>query len=188
MRLRLSAAVGAVAVLVGLLVSFQQELAALLPGSWAFVLLVALIAGVQAVSAAFSRRNTPLREEETGDPERRYEAPTPGDELHETLRFARNRSRAGDRPRDRLRERVADVAVAAIADAEGCSTAEARERIRTGDWTDDPIAAWFLSEEVGLAPSVRARLLAAAPFSQFDAAFDRTVQVVEAKTGYGGER
>lgn len=188
MRLRLSAAIGAAAVLVGLLVSFQQEFAALLPGSWAFVLLVAVVAGIQTVSTALSRRRTPIREEETGDPERRYEAPVPGDDLTETLRFARNHSRAGDRPRDRIRDRVADAAVAAVADVDGCSKREARERVRTGEWTDDPVAAWFLSEAVGLTPRERARLLAAAPFSQFEAAFDRTVAAIDAKTGYGGDR
>lgn len=179
MRLRLSAAIGAVAVLVGLFVSFRQEFAGLLPGSWTFVLLMAAVAAIQMVRTVMSRRGTPIREAETGDPEQRYEAPTPGDELRETLRFARERSRAGDRPRDRIRDRVSDVAAAAIADAEGCSNAEARERLATGEWTTDPIAAWFLGEELGLPPRVRARLLASAPFSQFEAALDRTVREVE---------
>lgn len=186
MRLRLSAAIGAVAVLVGLFVSFQQEFASLLPGSWAIVLVVAVVAGIQTISTALSRRRTPIREEETGDPERRYEAPVPGDDLAETLRFARQYSRAGDRPRDRIRERIADAAVAAVVETEGCSADEARERVRSGEWTDDPVAAWFLGEEVGLPPAVRARLFAAAPFSQFEAAFDRTVRAVETTTDLGG--
>lgn len=179
MRLRLSAAIGALAVLAGLFVSFQQDLASLLPGSWTFVLLMAAVAAIQMVRTGLSRRGTPIREAETGDPEQRYEAPTPGDELRETLRLARERSRAGDRPRDRIRDRVADVAAAAIADAEGCSNAEAKKRLGTGEWTADPVAAWFLSEELGLPPRVRARLLAVAPFSQFEAALDRTVREVE---------
>lgn len=186
MRWGLSAAIGALAVLVGLAVSFQQELAALVPGSWVVVLLVAIVAGIQTVSAALSRRRTPLEEAETGDPERRYEAPVPGDELIETLRYARNRSRAGDRPRDRIRERVADAAVAAVADAEGCSEEAARDRIRAGEWTDDAVAAWFLGEEVGLPANERARLLASAPFSQFEAAFDRAVRAVDAVERGGG--
>ena len=188
MRLRLSAAVGAVAVLVGLAISFQQGLAGAIPASWAFVLLVAVVAGVQTLSTVFSRRGTPIQGADTGDPERRYEAPTPGDDLAETLAFARRRSRAGDRPRDRLRERVADIAAAAVADAAGCSTDEAAERVRTGEWTDDPVAAWFLGEEVGLPPATRARLLAAAPFSQFEASFDRTVREVERLSDHGGAR
>lgn len=180
------AAVGVVTVLAGLFVSFQQAYAGLIPATWAFVLLVAVLAGVQTVSSVFARRRAPIRETETGDPERRYEAPVPGDDLGETLRYARNRSRAGDRPRDRIRRRVGDAAVEAVVAAEGCAESEARDRVRTGEWTDDPIAAWFLGDEVGLPPAERVRLLASAPFSQFEAAFDRTVRAVDAKTG--GER
>lgn len=188
MRLRLSAAIGAVAVLVGLAVSFQQGLASAIPASWAFVLLIAVVAGAQTVSIVFSRRRTPIQAAETGDPERRYEAPTPGGDLAETLALARQGSRAGDRPRDRVRERVAGAAVAAVADAEGCSREEATERVRTGEWTDDPVAAWFLGEEVGLPAATRARLLATAPFSQFEASFDRSVREIERLSDHGGER
>lgn len=185
---RAAAAVGAVAVLVGLFVSFQQAFAGLIPATWAFVLLVAAVAGIQTLSTVFSRRGTPLLETETGDPERRYEAPQPGDELAETLGIARQRSRAGDRPRDRIRSRTVDAAVAAVADAESCSEAEARERVENGEWTDDPVAAWFLGDDVALPTGNRARLLASAPFSQFEAAFSRTVGAIERVSGRGGER
>ena len=188
MRLRLSAAIGAVAVLVGLLVSFQQGLAGPFPDRWAFVILVAGIAGVQLLGEISARRRTPLREAETGDPERRYEAPTPGDDLVETLELARRRSRGRNDPRLRLRGRLTDAAVAAVVAAEGCSESEARERIRTGEWTDDPVAAWFLSDDVSLTPSERARLIASAPFSRFEAAFGRTVRAIERQDDRGGVR
>lgn len=183
MRLRLSAGIGAVAVLVGLAISFQQGFASAIPASWAFVLLIAVVAGVQTIRTAFSRRRTPIQATDTGDPERRYEAPTPGDDLAETIALARQRSRGGDRPRDRVRERVADAAAAAVANAEGCSVDEAAERVRNGEWTEDPVAAWFLGDEVGLRPAERARLLASAPFSQFEASFDRTVREIERLSG-----
>lgn len=186
MRRRL-AAFGAVAVLVGLFVSFRQEFAGLIPATWVFVLLIAVAAGVQSVTTALSRRRTPIRETDTGDPERRYEAPTPGDDIRETLRYARRSSRRGDRPREQLRERIATVAAAAVADAEDCSESAARERVRTGEWTEDPVAAWFLSDEVRLPPAERARLLATAPFSQYEAAFARTVGVVDDLVSHGGD-
>jgi hypothetical protein len=185
---RAIAAVGAVAVLVGLFVSFQQEFAGSIPVSWVFVLLVAVAAGVQSVSTALSRRRTPLEQAETDDPERRYEAPTPGEDLEELLRFASRRSRRGNRPREQLRERIADVAVDAVVAAEDCSESTARERVRTGEWTDDPVAAWFLGEDVRLHPAERGRLLASAPFSQYEAAFERTVRVVDDLAAHGGER
>ena len=187
MRRRL-AAFGAVAVLVGLFVSFQQEFAGLIPASWVFVLLIAVAAGVQAVTTVLGRRRTPLHQADTGDPERRYEAPAPGDDLRETLRYARRSSRRGDRPREQLRERVAAVAAAGVADATGCSQEAAQDRIESGEWTDDPVAAWFLSETVRLPPAERARLLARAPFSQYEAAFARTVGVVDDLVSHGGER
>ena len=176
---RALAGVGAAAVLVGLFVSFRQEFAAALPGSWVFVLLVAIAAGIQSVSAVLARRRTEIYETETGDPERRYEAPVPGDDLHEIMGFASNRGRGVNRSRDRVRERLVAVAAVAVADTEDCSESEARDRIERGEWTDDPIAAWFLSQDVGLAPAERARLLAAAPFSQYESAFDRTVRVID---------
>jgi|AntRauTorcE11898_2_1112593.scaffolds.fasta_scaffold29102_2 hypothetical protein len=185
MRLRFTAAIGAIAVLVGLAISFQQGLASAIPASWAFVLVIAVVAGVQTIRTAFSRRRTPIQAAETGDPERRYEAPTPGDDLAETIALSRQRTRGTDRPRDRVRRRVATAAAAAVADAEGCSLEEAGERVRTGEWTEDPVAAWFLGEAVGLAPAERARLLASAPFSQFEASFDRTVREVERLSGGG---
>jgi len=183
---RVLAGVGAVAVLVGLFVSFQQEFAGLLPGNWVFVLLVAAAAGIQSVSTVLARRRTSIYETETGDPERRYEAPTPGDDLHDLMGFASTRSRGVNRSRDQLRERLVAVAAAALADAEGCTETEARDRIERGEWTDDPVAAWFLSRDVGLAPAERARLLAAAPFSQYEAAFDRTVRAVDEIASGGG--
>jgi len=183
---RALAGVGAVAVLVGLFVSFQQEFAGLLPGSWVFVLLVAVAAGIQSVSTVLARRRTPIDEAETGDPERRYEAPVPGDDLNDMMSFASTRSRGINRSRDHIRERLVTVAVAAVADAEDCTESEARDRIEHGEWTDDPIAAWFLGEEVRLPPTDRARLLATAPFSQYEAAFDRTVRVVDELAPGGG--
>ncbi len=182
------AAIGTVAVLVGLFVSFQQQFAGAIPVSWVFVLLVAVGAGIQSVSTALSRRRTPLEQVETDDPERRYEAPTPGEELEEMLRFASQRSRRGNRPREQIRERIAAVAVDAIVAAEDCSASTARERVRSGEWTDDPVAAWFVGEDVRLHPAERGRLLASAPFSQYEAAFDRTVRVVDDLASHGGER
>jgi len=183
---RALAGLGAAAVLAGLFVSFQQEFAALLPGSWIFVLLIAVAAGIQSVSSILARRRTEIYEAETGDPEQRYEAPVPGDDLHEIMGFASNRSRGVNHSRDRVRERLLAVATVAVADAEDCSEAEARDLIERGEWTDDPVAAWFLSQSVGLAPAERARLLARAPFSQYEAAFARTVDVIDEITSGGG--
>lgn len=183
MNVRLSGILGAVAVLVGLLFIVQREFAAALSLEWTLVLLVAAVAGIQALRFAQERRHTPLEATETGDPERRYEAPMPGDDADQTLGLAGGWSRQGRRSRSQLRERVAQAATAAIADTAGCSREEAARRIQEGEWTDDPVAAWFLSDTVDLSRRERLRLLLGSPLSRFGAAFDRTVQAIEERTG-----
>jgi hypothetical protein len=182
-NVRLSGIIGAIAVLIGLLFIVQREFAAALSLEWTLVLLIAAMAGIQALRFVQDRRHTTLEATETGDPERRYEAPTPGDDADETLGLASGWSRRGRRSRAQLRERVAEAATAVIVDTTGCSRTEAIQRIRRGEWTDDPIAAWFLSDSVELGRRERLRLLLGSPLSRFGAALDRTVQAVEARTG-----
>lgn len=183
MNVRLSGIIGAIAVLVGLLFIVQREFAAALSLEWTLVLFIAAIAGIQALRFVQERRHTTLEATETADPERRYEAPTPGDDADQTLGLASGWSRRGRRSRAQLRERVAEAAAAAIVDTTGCSRSEAIQRIQRGEWTDDPVAAWFLSDTIELGPRERLRLLLGSPLSRFGAAFDRTVQAVEALTG-----
>jgi len=185
-NVRLSGVLGAIAVLIGLVFIFRREFAATLSLEWTLVLLVAAAAGLQALRFVQERRHTPLEATETGDPERRYEAPTPGDDADETLRLAGGWSRRGRRSRNRLRERVAQAATAAIADTAGCSREAAARRVQEGEWTDDPVAAWFLSDSVALDRRERLRLLLGSPFSRFGAAFDRTVRAIEERTGGEG--
>lgn len=179
MKLRLSAAVGALAVLVGLTTLVWRDLAAAISLEWALVLLVAIVAGLQALRFVQRRRTTPLQATETPDPEQRYTAPTPGDDAAELLSTASGWSMRGRRSRANLRERVGNAAVDAIVDATGCREDEAARRLETGEWTDDPVAAWFLSERVTLSARERLRLVVRAPGSRFEAGFDRAVTAVE---------
>jgi hypothetical protein len=184
-RLRFSAVLGVLAVLLGFILLVQRELAAALSLEWTLVLLVAVAAGVQALRFVQSRRQTPLQATETPDTEQRYQAPTPGDDVDEALGVARGWSRRGRRSRNQLRERAGEAAIAAIIDATGCSRAAAVERVQRGEWTDDLVAAWFLSDTVELGRRERLRLLLGSPLSRFGAAFDRTLRAVE--TYYRGE-
>lgn len=179
MKLRLSAAIGALAVLTGLAVLVWQDLAAALSLEWALVLLVAIVAGVQALRFVQRRRTTPLQATETPDPERRYTAPTPGDDAQELLGTASGWSMRGRRSKATLRERLGNAAIEAVIDARGCREAEAVRRIETGEWTDDPVAAWFLSDTVTLSTGQRLRLVVRSPGSRFEAGFDRTVRAVD---------
>lgn len=179
MKLRLSAAIGTLAVLAGLAVLVWQDLAAALSLEWALVLLVAIVAGLQSLRFVQRRRTTPLQATETSDPEQRYTAPTPGDDADESLSSASSWSVQGRRARSSLRDRVGTAAVAALVDATGCREEEAARRIKTGEWTDDPVAAWFLSESVTLSPRQRLQLMITSPGSRFATGFDRAVRAVE---------
>lgn len=182
MKLRISAAVGALTVLVGLTVLVWREVAAAFSLEWTVVLLVAVVAGLQALRFVQHRRSTPLRATETAEPEQRYTAPTPGDDADRSLAAASGWSPRGRHSRERLRKRVRDAAVEAVVDTTGCREAEAARRIETGEWTDDPVAAWFLSESVTLPVQERLRLVLGSPGSGFAAGLSRAIGAVERLT------
>ena len=88
------------------------------------------------------------------DPEIVPDAPRPGDRVDEMLaRWPWGLSAAD---RDYLRERLRTGAVYAQL-GEGRSRAAARERVESGDWTDDPVAARFLAAD-SAGPTVTERL------------------------------
>lgn len=64
--------------------------------------------------------------------------------------------RAVDAP-EALRERLREAAVAVVASRDGVDPETAAARVERGEWTDDPVAAAFLSPSVRAPPSVRWR-------------------------------
>lgn len=180
MNVRLSSALGALAVLLGLAMVYVRSLAGAISPQWALLILVGVLAVIQGLRLVQSRRRTELQETETDDPERRYEAPTPGDDVQESLALARRWSRAGRTTRSKLRDRLHEAAVTGVMDEFGCSREEAARRVRAGDWTDDPVAAAFLGDAVTLSARQRGRLLvdARSPFGQYSTSFARTVRAV----------
>lgn len=119
-------------------------------------LLVAALGGVSLLLAAVvAERGDTVVQSEMPDPEDGVSVPTPGDGLTATLdgwRIAVPLLSRGTRAsvRDRLRE----SAVEAVVRTEGCTEREARERVASGRWTDDPDAAAFLAR--GRGPSLGA--------------------------------
>lgn len=65
--------------------------------------------------------------------------------------------RMTDRHRD-VHERVRTAAVEAVAEADGCSRSAARERIESGEWTDDAEAAAFVANDDVDPPGVPQRV------------------------------
>lgn len=182
MRRRFAVVVGALTGLAGLALVLTGGVGRSL--EWLFVLGVAGVAGGQALRMVWARRSAQATELDTPDPERRYESPVPGDDTDDLLSVAWSRGR--QRSREQLRGRVREVAVSAITNAEGCSRADALDRIRRGDWTDDAMAAWFLAEAVELDRIIRLRLRIGERRSRFAVGFDRAVRAIEALGGGNG--
>lgn len=137
--------VGTVAAAVGLAMVFQPGLATAIGGSDTQIIIVGLLALVQGLRVANDRRGNQITGAETDDPEIVAPMPTPGHAFDE--RLSRVRAAGFGRARDRreIRTRLTDLAVEAVARDENCSREVARERVESGEWTDDPYAAAFLS-------------------------------------------
>lgn len=125
--------------------------------SYTFVTMVGVLAVAQGLRAASGRRRSDAAETETGDPELRYLVPTPGDEFDEGLAGADGWSIRSVSKQRNVRDRLHQAAVDALVTYANCSADEAAARIEDGTWTDDPVAASFLSDTVPALP-LRARL------------------------------
>ncbi|WP_227375867.1 DUF7269 family protein [Haladaptatus halobius] len=137
--------VGILAVGWGLAVVFAPELAAVVSTGEIFVNLVGILALVQGLRVVQSRRRRDVEGAVTGDPETNVTHPTPGREFDERLRTVHSGSRSQRfQSRKRLREHLERSLLEAIVQREGCSEDDAKARMETGDWTDDPYAAAFL--------------------------------------------
>ena len=114
--------------------------------NYTFVTMVGLLAAAQGLRYASARRGIETVETETGDPEQRYQVPTPGDDFDARLAGAGGWSLRGVSERRTIRERLHSAAVDALVIHDNCPIDEAERRIREGTWTDDPYAVDFLGD------------------------------------------
>jgi hypothetical protein len=115
--------------------------------SYTFVTLVGALAIVQGIRAVSQRRQSEYAETETADPERRFQVPTPGDEFDEQVTGAVGWSLRNVSEQRDVRNRLHQTAVDTLVIHEHCSVAEAEANIEAGTWTDDAVAARFLSDD-----------------------------------------
>lgn len=115
--------------------------------TYTFVTLVGALAIVQGVRAVSQRRQSEYVATETADPECRFQVATPGDEFDEQIASAVGWSLRNVSAQRDVRNRLQQVAVDALVVHEHCSVAEAEARIDAGTWTDDAVAARFLSDD-----------------------------------------
>ncbi|UPV72915.1 hypothetical protein M0R89_10175 [Halorussus limi] len=177
--------VGVVAVAVGLLMMFVPGFAAAIGTGYAAVTIVGLLALVQALRVGRARMATELRAAETADVETVEAMPTPGDEFDRTVAELRSGPRRVlIRERADLRDALENAAVTAVADRENCSREQARERVETGAWTDDPHAAAFLGGADAPSPPLFDRVkIAASTESPFQYRIRRTADAVARTAG-----
>lgn len=154
---RVALLLGVAATLFGLAVVVQRGLAATVSLDYLFVTLVGLLALVQGARLANERRSREGYAAETGDPERRFSVPTPGDELESELQGLGGWAPHGVEHRKRARQTLYETAVETLVTQTGVSRETAEERIDDGSWTDDPVAARFLSRNAPELP-LRTRL------------------------------
>lgn len=131
---------------VGLLFVIAPEAASTLPLPRVGVVVLGLFALVQGVRSLQTRRRSGIDGAEPPDVETRLEADWPGDEFDQRVALLAHRRgqnwSGGDR--ERLRRRLRAAAVEAVGHRWRLATEEAETRLESGEWTDDPAAAWFL--------------------------------------------
>lgn len=125
-----------------------------------------------------TRRETPVE-----DVEPRYEVPVPGDETDERLSTAAGLSRTSVRNRRELAQQLRETAAETLAARGDYASEEAAdEALRTGTWTDDAAAAWFLAEDGDPPLAARLRGLVGAD-GQFGYGARRSIDALVAARG-----
>ena len=142
---RLLLAAGVVLAVLGLAMTAAPGLAAAVPTRRRMVLLVGVVALLGAVGVLSRRRAVDVERIETGDPETLVDLPAPGDEARGAFRRASALQLTGSR--DRVEQRLHEVATDVVARRHDCTDDAARALLASGEWTDDPFAAAFLSED-----------------------------------------
>lgn len=132
----------------------------LLGGPYVFVALFGVVAFAVVLGVMLARAIAGLDESTPPDPEDIYQVPQPG---HRFDRFVEGGGSVGRRVfgsrHEGVRRRIQQTALATLVRAEGLTRSEAETAIARGTWTDDPVAAAFLSER--RTPSVTERLVSA---------------------------
>jgi hypothetical protein len=80
---------------------------------------------------------------------------------------------------DRVRPEIRSLAVAAVADARGCSASDARAVVDDGGWTDDPVAAAYVADEEASLPFSRRALAWLRPSRTKRNRVERSIRAVD---------
>jgi len=188
---RVGLAAGLLVLVVGLVGVFATGLATSLPVSMIVADVAALGAIALGVWATRTRYRTASDRVDVPDVEFPLATPTPGDDMDELI-YRLTRLREGTLEyRERIHERVREIAVAVIMEQRGISREQAAAMLEDESWTDEPQAAsYFVSEGKGarsrsLGEKVKAR------FTDVESPYERqlaaTVAAMEDVAGAGDD-
>ena len=179
MKQRPSLVIGVVLAALGVVLLVSPGLAALVPGNRYLVVVVGFLALFAGLRLASQRKGTAIEGTETGDPEIRRPVPTPGDQLQRWLDHVDAFGRSSIRTRRRIRDRLHSAAVAAVRRHDRCSLPDARKKVATGSWTDDPHAAVFVGDStVSLPPRLSDLRVSLSLRSRFGYRANRTIDAI----------
>ncbi|UPM41713.1 DUF7269 family protein [Halocatena salina] len=140
---------GALAVLAGLVAVVEPTVLSMIPsGSSVLVSVIGVVSLVEAARAGYSRYSRAVDAPSLPEPERRLVSSRPKSNVDLRPSVGGRRYRhAVAVEQDRIRDRLRETAVAVLVRCDGDTPERARERLRTGAWTDDPSAAAFFTHE-----------------------------------------
>lgn len=137
-----------------------RALVAFLGNDYVLVAIVGALALLLGLSVLAVRGKSGLDQAAPPPPEPIYPVPRHGESIDAFLAGQDVGNSSGSDSPDEMRARLRTVAITTVMRAANCTQAEARERVETGAWTDEELAADFLTETEtpGLGTRLRAAL------------------------------
>ncbi len=145
---------GITAVTLGFISVLDRGIAGLFDLGYLFVTFVGIVAGTMGVYLLHRRRKTPRELTTFDDPESRYRSAVPGEGLDERIAKIAIESRIRT-VQPKIRDRIRDAAIQALIVHAGYDLAAAQAAVDEGTWTNDPMAAVFLSRNSSYPPGMR---------------------------------
>ncbi|MFB6197888.1 MAG: hypothetical protein ABEI52_06425, partial [Halobacteriaceae archaeon] len=152
-------AIGAVATILGMFFVVAPGLSDIIAVGSLTIYAIGAFALLLSFLSYMSRRRVEFTEANTPSPESPSPLPAPGEEVNRLIRevesSALDRYESERRPLD---QRLEEVAIRIVSRTEECSRDEARELLKNGTWTDDPLAAAYFERSNPMSASRRAWL------------------------------
>jgi len=142
---RIGIGIGAVTLGLGIVLLFLPELARSVPLNMTLVGAMALVSLLLGGWSARRRYRTQPAETFIPDVEFPLFTPTPGEDIDELVYRLTERREGTIEYREQIRDRIAEAAIGVVSQVYGCSRDQAIEKLETGEWTEDELAATFFT-------------------------------------------